>query len=228
MEFNPDGSLKLTKVQEDVLKKQEEIRKRDDKKREQLKNTFFRESIYALFQNSCKLCRATENLEIHHTRYNSYCPYFERNLKPDCRKCRETDYKTFIRCIACCELLCRSCHQKSHKILLRSTGDWTGYAKAGPLPRAGECKYCNFAVDDEVIYCPNCQRKIRATEQDNQKFMDELKNIDEKYNELLFKHLGEAFSKLTGDKESDEKLMQDASYKFESEFSEHLHGTSRK
>jgi hypothetical protein len=125
VEYNKDGSIKTSEKLRKKLIRRRNIVSRNEKKHFQLKNKFFREYIFNLYKNKCCICGKSENLTIHHDRYEWVCPSEEKTEKPDCEYCHDFS-KEFQDCISCVRLLCFGCHTKTHKQLEKRTGEWSG------------------------------------------------------------------------------------------------------
>lgn len=177
LEFNEDGSLKLPENVNKVRIKKKNIEDRSFKTADQLKNSFFREFVFKTYNYKCHKCGTIDNLRIHHYRYNWKCTYEEKDKLPDCEKCyndcdneNSENYKKFWECLSCVELLCENCHTNKHKQLQDSTGDWVGHSTTkrtedGIL----RCKYCDYSIEEDMLYCPNCSIKLKLSKEEAKK-----------------------------------------------------------
>ena len=218
MKFKTESSIESLNEQDDENKKEIEIQKRDEKKEGQLKNSFFRKKQLEYAKNKCRFCKGKNHLQIHHEAYNPFCPYFEKNMKPNCKECHDSDFLNFLKCTSCCIVLCFGCHIKRHKMFKKVVGNWTGGAKASPLPKKDECSFCNHKVKEEMVYCPNCQRKICFTKEDLKKLDD----IHNKWAEIRKTELEKTSKKLTGNLIKDEKIIDETLKEIDKLFFDYL------
>ena len=51
------------------------------------------------------------------------------------------------------------------------------------------CKYCDDPVEEDMLYCPHCQRKNKMTEEEKKKFEEELKKIEKEMQKEILENI---------------------------------------